>query len=243
MQSCLDVNDDVDNMFSENIPVNAALATVVVPSEVAGETMIESDNEGCAYVVNPSILTHHEANNKGQRIFYTYRSAESPVGSQNSRAPFIEINYLKKILTKHIDLLKEGEEDIYGHDGINYLSYNMGKTHLTLQFQLLMTNGSNISHRISLVAKGDAMPDADGYLTVELRHNAEGDTQQHVSNAEYVSFPLSSAPGYKEGTLKGFKMKYNSIYYGEETVTISCNNSKATTFPFKWEGMSNTKIK
>lgn len=243
MQSCLDVDDDTDYMQSENIPVNAALATVVNPSDVPGEAIIESDNEGCAYVVNPTILTYHKANNEGQRIFYTYRDAESPAGNQNSRSPFIEIIYLKKILTKPIDLLKEGEEDIYGHDGINYLSYNMGKTHLTLQFQLLMTNGSNISHRISLVAKGDAMPDTDGYLAVELRHNAEGDQQQHVSNAEYVSFPLSSAPGYKEGTLKGFKMKYNSIYNGEETVTISCNNSKATTFPLKWEGMSNTKIK
>lgn len=243
MQSCLDVNDDAESLMSDNIPVNAALATVVVPGEAAGEAMIESDSEGRAYVVNPTILTYHKANNEGQRIFYTYRKAESPSGD-NGKSPFIEIIYLKKILTKPVDILKEGDEDTYGHDRINYLSYNIGKTHLTLQFQLLMTNGSNISHRISLVAKSDAVPDADGYLAVELRHNAEGDIQQHASNAEYVSFPLSSAPGYKEGTLKGFKMKYNSIYNGEETVTISFTTGKSTTFPFNWEGTtSNTKIK
>ena len=31
-----------------------------------------------------------------------------------------------------MDTLKENEEDIYGHDGINLITPIMGKTHLTL---------------------------------------------------------------------------------------------------------------
>lgn len=242
MQSCLDDYDDNLYDISNSIPVNAALATVVTPSKVPGEAIIESDNEGTAYVTNPEILTQNDANNKGQRIFYTYRGAESPNGNSNSKAPYIQITTLYKILTKDIDILKEEQEDVFGDDVINYISYNIGKTHLTLQFQILGYD-INIKHRISLVAKADAVPDSDGYLSVELRHNAEGDRQENLSSSSFVSFPLSSAPGYNEGTLKGFKIKYKSIYSGEKTVTIGYNNSKSADFQFDWEAMSNTKIK
>ena len=65
-----------------------------------------------------------------------------------------------------MDTLKENEEDIYGHDGINLITPIMGKTHLTLMFQILGFN-SNIKHRISLVATEGTVPDANGYMAVE----------------------------------------------------------------------------
>ena len=111
--------------------------------------MIESDNDGVAYVVNPDKLTRFETNNPGQRIFYTYINADNPTGDASKKGPFISIDYLQKILTKRMDTLKENEEDIYGHDGINLITPIMGKTHLTLMFQILGFN-SNIKHRISL---------------------------------------------------------------------------------------------
>ena len=50
-QSCLnDYDDDIYDIQAE-MPFNAALATVVTPSEVPGEAVIESDNDGIAYVV------------------------------------------------------------------------------------------------------------------------------------------------------------------------------------------------
>ena len=56
-QSCLnDYDDDIYDIQAE-MPFNAALATVVTPSEVPGEAVIESDNDGIAYVVNPDKLT------------------------------------------------------------------------------------------------------------------------------------------------------------------------------------------
>ena len=241
MQSCL--NDYDNDIYNEQagMPYNAALATVVTPSEIPGEAIIESDNDGMAYVVNPEKLTRFETNNPGQRIFYTYISAANPTGDPNKEGPFISIEYLQKILTKDMDILKEGDEDVYGHDGINLITPVMGKTHLTLLFQILGSN-SNIKHRISLVAVEGTVPDANGYMAVELRHNAEGDREANPGSG-YASFPLSSVPGFKEGTLQGFKIKINTINNGEETVTVSHNKSKSETLPFIQEEMYNTKIK
>ena len=86
------------------------------------------------------------------------------------------------------------------------------------------------------------VPDANGYMAVELRHNAEGDRQEYPSSG-YVSFPLLDVSGYKEGKLQGFKIKMNTINNGEETVTVSYNKSKSTNFPFIQKGISNTKTK
>lgn len=241
IQSCLDEADDDFSNIQSAIPFNAALATVVIPNKMPGEAVIESDNEGKAYVVNPDKLTLFEANNAGQRIFYTYINATNPSGNTDKEGPFIAIDYLQKILTKPMDTLKEGEEDLYGHDGINLITPIMGKTHLTLMFQIATSN-SNIKHRISLVAMEGAVPDENGYLAVELRHNAEGDRQEYTSHG-YVSFPLSGIPGYEEGKLKGFNIKTNTMNHGEETVTISYNKSKSTGLTSMQNEMSNTKIK
>ena len=50
IQSCLDDYDDDIYDMQAGMPFNAALATVVTPSEIPGEAMIESDNDGVAYV-------------------------------------------------------------------------------------------------------------------------------------------------------------------------------------------------
>lgn len=244
MQSCLNGYDDASEESTLNgMPYNAALATVVNPGEIPGEAVIDIDDKGHAYVVNPAILTRHEVNAAGNRIFCLYTHAESPSGMQDSKAPYIQIRELQKILTKEIDILHEGEEDVYGHDGINYIAHHLGKNYLTLQFQIYGSN-TGIKHRISLVAEEGAKPDENGLLAVELRHNAEGDEQKYLSQSGYVSFPLSTVPGYVEGTLKGFKMKFQSLSGEKKSVTISHSNSKSQEFfPFTQENISNTKIK
>ena len=68
-QSCLnDYDDDIYDIQAE-MPFNAALATVVTPSEVPGEAVIESDNDGIAYVVTKREVTRCYSNHQGQRIF------------------------------------------------------------------------------------------------------------------------------------------------------------------------------
>lgn len=242
--ACTETNVEASGPISNDVVAfNADLATVIQPGTVAGEVIIESDYNGTAYVVNPEILTRLDANHQGQRIFYTYRETEAPAGKEGTTARYIEILSLQKILTKEVDILKEGEEDVYGHDPIYFSEYNIGPTHLTLEFQIFIGTGSTINHRISLVVNEGEEPDADGYVDVELRHNAEGDKQETISAASYVSFALDSVPGYKEGTLKGFRMAYTSINYEKETVTIGYYDSKSITSLFPWEEAYNTKIK
>lgn len=243
MQSCVDIDDDIASANDTVNAYNTALATVITASEVPGAAVLEKDNGELAYVVNPEMLTLADANKEGQRIFYRYVGAESPNGQANSKGPYINITEIvMKILTKPIDFLREDEEDVYGQDGIYVASYSLGEKYLTLQFQVMASN-KNIAHRISLVAKEDAAPDAEGYLTVELRHNAEGDTPESITSPGYVSFLLTDAPGYKEGTLKGYKMKYQSINQREETVTINKNAENKSISLLQWENTYNTKIK
>lgn len=241
MQSCVDIDDDIASVTDAGNTYNTALATVITASEVPGAAVLEKDNGELAYVVNPEMLSRADANKEGQRIFYRFIGAESPNGQTNG--PYISITEtVMKILTKPIDFLKEDEEDVYGQDGIYVVSYSLSEKYLTLQFQIMASN-KNIAHRISLVAKEDATPDSEGYLTVELRHNAEGDSPESISYPGYVSFLLTDAPGYKEGTLKGYKMKYQSINRGEETVTINRNSESKSISLLQWEDTYNTKIK
>ncbi len=241
MQSCLEDDTTNETVFLRNGSFYAALGTVVTPSLTAGEAAVESDDEGIVYVMNPDMLTLNDANKEGQRIFYNYVETDAPSGKEKSKESFIEITDLLKILTKPIDFLEEGEEDVYGHDGIDIIFYNLCKNYLTLQFQIL-ASGGNISHRISLVSNGE-VPDDNGFLPLEFRHNAEGD-DQNVTMPGYVSFLLTDAPGFREETLAGFKITYESINHGQQILTLTLSNdSKATPFPFMGEGSCNTNAK
>ena len=76
-QSCLnDYDDDIYDIQAE-MPFNAALATVVTPSEVPGEAVIESDNDGIAYVVNPDKLTRFETIIRDNVFLYLYKCSQS----------------------------------------------------------------------------------------------------------------------------------------------------------------------
>lgn len=241
--SCQDYDDDQEFLSNVDMAYNATLATLVEPNFPAGVATIKKDNEEYAYVVNPGILSQYGIQHAGDRMFCRYIGVESPAGAQDSRAPYIHITELQQILTKDIDILTDTETDVYGNDGINCIAHHLGKEYLTLQFQIYGSN-TGIKHRISLVAKEGDMPDKDGLLAVELRHNAEGDGMVFMGRPGYVSFSLAGAPGYDEGTLKGFKITYRSISDGKRTVTISYVDTKALqNFPFAQETWSNTKIK
>ena len=77
IQSCLDDYDDDIYDMQAGMPFNAALATVVTPSEIPGEAMIESDNDGVAYVVNPDKLTRLKQIIRGNVFLYLYKCRQS----------------------------------------------------------------------------------------------------------------------------------------------------------------------
>ena len=82
-----------------------------------------------------------------------------------------------------------------------------------------------IPHSISLLIAKDAQPDARGYLSAELRHDAADDLQLNA-NSGYVSFTLENMPGFKEGTLKGFKIKTKTIKNETDIVEVTMNNNR-----------------
>lgn len=210
MQSCLD--DD-----SDYVPDFMELGTVISTSnDGTAEPVVEGDIYGKSHITNRSVLKDAGVDTEGQRIMYRFVESKSSIASDNDDPKqAISIFYIYKVLTKPMDVLAAGEEDVYGNDPIRILGmYNSAK-HLNIQYQIRIGD-RDTKHRISLVAPPDAIPDKDGYLTVEFRHNAEGDTASEQVWG-YVSYTLESLPGYKEGQLKGLNIRYKSGY-GEDAI-------------------------
>lgn len=238
MQSCLDDNDYVPDFIE--------LGTVTSTSnDGTTEPIVEGDIYGTSYITNKNVLKNSEADIEGQRIMYRFVESKLNETTENSDAKkqSISIFELYKVLTKPMDVLTEGEEDVYGDDPINIIGAYVSAKHLNIQFQM-QNNDQEIKHRISLVGTPETAPDTDGYITVDFRHNAEGDMANNLSWG-YVSYTLESLPGYKDGKLKGLNIKYNSIYGGEaiKKIAIKDLSKNSTSFMSSQLGLPNTKTK
>ena len=121
--------------------------------------------------------------------------------------------------------MEDNDAKDYGTDPIEISGQSISKAHLNLRYTFL--NGGNhlIPHSISLLIAKDAQPDARGYLSAELRHDAADDLQLNA-NSGYVSFTLENMPGFKEGTLKGFKIKTKTIKNETDIVEVTMNNNR-----------------
>ena len=139
--------------------------------------------------------------------------------------PYITIMQVNKVLTKEPVFVEDNDAKDYGTDPIEISGQSISKAHLNLRYTFL--NGGNhlIPHSISLLIAKDAQPDARGYLSAELRHDAADDLQLNA-NSGYVSFTLENMPGFKEGTLKGFKIKTKTIKNETDIVEVTMNNNR-----------------
>ncbi|WP_455673289.1 NigD1/NigD2 family lipoprotein [Phocaeicola sp.] len=218
MQSCLDDND--------NVPDFIELGTVIATSNGGStEPIVEGDVYGKSYITNKNVLKDQEVDVEGQRILYRFIESKTngtTDTNDDTKKQSISIFELYKVLTKPMDILAEDGDDVYGDDPINILGAYASAEHLNIQYQLLMGD-PDIKHRISLVGAPDTTPDAEGYITVDFRHNAEGDNGG-VMRWAYVSYTLESLPGYKEGKLKGLNIRFNSIYGGTSTHKVAIKN-------------------
>lgn len=220
-QACSDSYDEVDSLINDSGNYNANMAVIVNPSTLSGATLIDTDQNGYAYIANPKLLSDSKINQKGQRIFYTY-STTSQTASDG--IPFITVIKVNKVLTKAPEFLEDGNTEEFGTDPIDIDGGSISKAHLNLSYTLLSGNHT-IVHRISLLIDKDAKPDARGYLDVELRHSAEGDLPINA-NSGYVSFTLEDMPGFKEGSLKGFRIKTKTTKGGTTTVEVKKEQPK-----------------
>lgn len=216
-------DEDIDDMQNCIDNYNADMAIIVNPITLSGSTLIDTDLNGYTYIANPQILSDNKTNQKGQRIFYTYSTIPQSIGADN--IPYITIIQVNKVLTKEPVLLEENNTKDYGADPIDISGQSISKAHLNLRYTILNGGNQLIAHTINLVIAKDARPDAQGYLSAELRHDAAGDLQINA-NSGYVSFTLENMPGFKEGTLKGFKIKTRTIKNGTDIVEVTMNNNK-----------------
>ena len=216
-------DEDIDDLQSSMDNYNADMAIIVNPITLSGATLIDTDLNGYTYIANPQILSDNKINQKGQRIFYTYTAIPQSIGADS--IPYITIMQVNKVLTKEPVFVEDNDAKDYGTDPIEISGQSISKAHLNLRYTFL--NGGNhlIPHSISLLIAKDAQPDARGYLSAELRHDAADDLQLNA-NSGYVSFTLENMPGFKEGTLKGFKIKTKTIKNETDIVEVTMNNNR-----------------
>ncbi len=93
------------------------------------------------------------------------------------------------------------------------------KEHLNIQFTLASST-SGKPHRISLVLTEESVPDENGILPVEFRHNAEGDLPDWDTRGWGIaSYTLASIDEkYPDTEIKGFKI----LYYDESGSHAQC---------------------
>lgn len=177
-----------------------------------GKLTIDSDSYGKLIPTNPNKLTVADLDEEGQRVMVSVPANEidAPASAEEEEGKKVEIVELYKVTTKDADRTDKEEEEIrkeFGNDPVQITSATISKKHLNIQYRLKGTDRDS-RHRISLVLTPDSKIDEEGFLQVELRHNAGGDNPIY-DFWSVTSFQLASIPGFQPET-KGFKITYNS---------------------------------
>ena len=199
LSSCL--NDDEPEGFY------STLGTV---TEVGTNLTFESDSYGLLKPTNPNWFIAEKADSVGQRVLAGVQFYEGEKRNNESTPVSVQIVELYKVLTKKVDDIRNGKEDIYGDDQVQITAVSVTKEHLNIQFTLA-SSISGKPHRISLVLTEESVPDENGILPVEFRHNAEGDLSDWDTRGWGIaSYTLESIDEkFQDTEIKGFKIIYN----------------------------------
>jgi len=175
----------------------------------------------------------------GQRVYIYFEKLDEKVDGYEYN---IEVKAIEKILTKELFVMDEETEDSIGDDHINIIpnSYWFGGGYLNIKFQFLGTRNPTELHMVNLVRneiEGATEEEEPGYISLEFRHNAFGDTQTEVLTG-IVSF---KGPFTEEG-MKGLKIRYNSIYEGVKYVKIDFEELTKQGFSTSSTAVTGTSI-
>lgn len=178
-----------------------------------GTLKIESDSHGILIPSNPERLIAADAAETGQRVLMSVPANEIEAGLQEGEAKEVNIVELYKVLTKDADDLRisrpDGEYDTdFGNDPLQIIGVSISAQHLNIQLYV-KGHDKEKPHRISLLLDENCQLDENGWLPVELRHNAEQDLQSETFWS-VVSFKLSSIPEYESPAFRGFHIYYNN---------------------------------
>ena len=124
-----------------------------------------------------------------ERVLANFTVLGNKANADNQEQYYVRVNSLRKILFKGILDITPAIEDSIGNDPIHvkdvWLKNGM------LNFELRYHGGNDVTHFINLVKQPGAVSDENGPVVLELRHNANGDTEDYPLSA-IVTFKLDS---------------------------------------------------
>ena len=180
LTSC-DMDDDD---YSLN---NAWVGFGIVKKDVSAEsfTIVMDDGEVLYPVTNSGSWSDLFDN---ERVLTNFTILGNKVNPDHNEYYYVRINSLRKILYKGIFDITPEKEDSIGNDPIQvkdkWIKNDM------LNFELKYLGGEKI-HFINLVKQPGVVSDANGPVLLELRHNANNDTER-IPLSAIVTFDLSS---------------------------------------------------
>ena len=209
---------------NENDPVTfySTLGTV---EESDGRTIIVSDSYGTLLPENVDYLTAKDADSIGQRVLVGVQFPGEIPPENTTKETEVQIVELYKVLTKAADDLrgKPEDADTFGHDPIKIVSHSIENGHLTIEF-IVWGYDESIRHRISLVQTDEENSANNGYISLELRHDSNGDLSR-IPLSGIVSFPLKSIGGFESTECKGLAISYNDAGIQQTTIRIDKENN------------------
>ena len=192
-----------------------------------GHCAIAFDNDRTLSVADDALLRLNGADEAGQRVIVAFQFADDARES----SPIL-LHSLYKVLTKPLfHAPTEQESDSLGHDPLALNGAWTGGGYLNVRFNLLTSPYTGKPHLINMAVPDDA-PDSEGYLRLELRHNAQGNPAATLATG-YASFPLDHLP---DG-LKGFRITYDKGHgeKGEQTIAFDKTPNPVTEAPQRGE--------
>ncbi len=215
LHSCL---DDENNGY-------ISIATVKV---IDGQDYYFNMESGKKMYPGDTTSIHNYKVADGQRVFVWYDLLnEVPTGYDYSA----KVQGISDILTKGIIPLTEETADSIGDNRISIYNNEIwiSQNYLTLRFYLAGSNLPSEPHMLNLVRNETVTHEDDGYIYLELRHNAYDDPRERILHG-YVSFKLDEIAQELE-TAKGLKIRVNTLEYGEKTRTLTFSDVATSRAP------------
>ena len=177
------------------------------------------DNGKTVWVAASAV--EYEGLEPGQRVIGNFTILDD---NRDGFDYFARVNNYTLVLTKDVINLTEANEDSLGNSKTTISDMWIGADYLNVEF--LMVYPSYEKHMVNLVNNRIIPVDDDGYAHLEFRYNNMGDSNGKLIPG-IVSFELGEY-GPSNKTLKGLKVKINSIKYGDKVYTYNYSDEKST---------------
>ena len=187
-------------------------------------SVIPTDDGGCYIKLDNGRILYPQSFVTGVPEAYTRAQVDYTIlpDSVEGYDHSVRVNYLRTILTKNIlQGSSEIVEDDLGNDKVKILELWEGDDFLNIHFGVNI-GGSGTLHSINMIDNGE---DKDGYINLEFRHNANGDTPRYGVKS-LVAFDLRPYQKRNAETVK-FKIKLNA-FSGSDSEYIFTYNYTGT---------------